>query len=88
MPSATDLTSGGTVLNEAWTVGVVVDIIGKRRSAKIPRNGYILQCLQDLSGAQLPEVAVPKGSEVSLLGIALGMQLHSFRNTFPFASGK
>ena len=46
----------------ACTVGVVMEIMGKRRSAKMARNGYISQFLQDLSGAQLPDVAVPNGS--------------------------
>ena len=77
----------GTVRNVACTVGVVMEIMGKRRSAKMARNGYISQFLHDLSGAQLPDVAVPNGSADSFDADSFGMQLHSLRRTFPAGSG-
>ena len=86
IPKATDFTSVGTVRSVACMVGVVVDIIGNKRSAKMTRKGYIFQFLHEDSGSQLPDLAVPKGSDESLSGDSFGMQLHSFKSTFPSGS--
>ena len=93
IPSPTDLTSAGTVRSVACIVGVVVEIIGNKRSAKMTRNGYIFQFLQDFSGSQLPDRAVPCGSGSTALRLSapvwlvirgcFGMQAHSFKSTFP-----